>query len=272
MRTPRLAGLIAAGALALAVAAPASAADTTMVRVLHASPDAPAVDIWVDGELTLENVPFKTLSNYLKLPAGEHQIVVVATGTTEPAVIDASPTFEAGKKYTVAATGFVADIAPAVFVDNGKAVAGSAKLRVVHLSPDAPAVDVAVKGQDPADAPVQDLAFPDATGYLKLAPGSYDFEVRVADTDTVALPLDGVQLESGKNYSVFAVGSASGEAPAGQELTVVVGIDGVAAPATDTIGTESTPAGNGMALVALLVAGIVGLALSVRLATSRARR
>ncbi len=272
MRTSRLAGLVAAGALALVTAIPVSAADTTMVRVLHASPDAPAVDIWVDGDLTLEDVPFKTLSNYLKLPAGEHQIVVVVAGTTEPAVIDASPTFEAGKKYTVAATGFVADIKPEVFVDNGKAIDGSSKLRVVHLSPDAPAVDVAVKGQTPDQAPVQDLVFPEATGYLKLAPATYDFEVRLAGTETVALQLDGVKLESGKNYSVFAVGSASAEAPDGQELTVVVGVDGVAAPATDTIGTETAPAGNGLALVALVVAAIAGLALSVRFAPARARR
>jgi len=169
-------------------------------------------------------------------------------------------------------SGFVADIKPEVFVDNGKAVDGSAKLRVVHLSPDAPAVDVAVKGQSPDEAPVQDLVFPEATGYLKLAPATYDFEVRLAGTETVALPLDGVKLESGKNYSVFAVGSASAEAPEGQELTVVVGVDGVAAPATDAIGTETAPAGSGLALVALLVAGIAGLAVSFRVATARARR
>ncbi len=272
MRTSRLAGLVAAGALALAVALPAAAADTTMVRVLHASPDAPAVDIWVDGEKTLENVPFKTLSNYLKLPAGEHQIVVVVAGTTEPAVIDASPTFEAGKKYTVAATGFVADIKPEVFVDNGKAVDGSAKLRVVHLSPDAPAVDVAVKGQAPDDAPVKNLEFPTPPATSSCPRPPMTSRSASLGTETVALALDGVELENGKNYSVFAVGSASAEAPAGQELTVVVGIDGVLAPATDTIGTETAPAGNGLALVALLVAGIAGLAISFRVATARARR
>ena len=27
-----------------------------MVRVLHASPDAPAVDVWVDGGITLETL------------------------------------------------------------------------------------------------------------------------------------------------------------------------------------------------------------------------
>jgi len=264
VRITRFAGLLAAGAMILTVALPVAAADKAMVRVLHASPDAPAVDIWVDGTKTLENVPFKTLSDYLSLSAGEHQIVVVETGTESPAFIDASPTFEAGKKYTVAAIGFAADIEAAVFVDNGKAVDGSAKLRVVHLSPDAGAVDVALKGQDPADAPVKNLEFPDATGYLKLPAGSYDFEVRAAGTSTVALPLDGVALAGGTNYSVFAVGSA-GDAPQEQALTVVVGVDGMAAPATDT-----EPASSNGWLLVLAGAGLLGLVAARRLATARA--
>ncbi len=43
-----IARILAATALLLAMAAPASAADTAMVRVLHASPDAPAVDVQLD--------------------------------------------------------------------------------------------------------------------------------------------------------------------------------------------------------------------------------
>ena len=265
MRITRLAGLVAAGALALTAALPAAAADTAMVRVLHASPDAPAVDVWVDGSKVLSDVAFKGLSSYLKVPAGAHNIQVVVAGTTTPAVIDATPTFEAGKQYTVAATGFVASIAPQVYVDNGKAVDGSAKLRVVHLSPDAPAVDVAVKGQTPEQAPVKNLVFPNATDYLTLPPATYDFEVRLAGTTTVALPLNGVDLAGGTNYTVFAVGSAGADAPAGQALTAVVGMDGMAAPATDT---EPTASNAWMLLLA--GAGLLGLVASRRFATVRA--
>ena len=47
-------------------------ADTNArVRVAHLSPDAPAVDVWVDGSRVLENVPFKAFSSYLELPAGD---------------------------------------------------------------------------------------------------------------------------------------------------------------------------------------------------------
>jgi hypothetical protein len=53
-----------------------------------------------------------------------------------------------------------------------------ASVRVLHLSPDAPNVDVFVG--DAADAVVSDLAFPDGTDYLMVPVGTYTFNVRVA--------------------------------------------------------------------------------------------
>ena len=53
----------------------------------------------------------------------------------------------AGNDYTVAAIGLVAEIEPLVLVDDNTAPAsGKAHVSVVHASPDAPAVDIAVKG------------------------------------------------------------------------------------------------------------------------------
>ena len=45
----------------------------------------------------------------------------------------------------MAATGFLASIQPLVLEDD-RGTTGQAKVRFVHTSPDAPAVDVAVKG------------------------------------------------------------------------------------------------------------------------------
>src|SRR3954465_9328454 len=81
----------------------ASAADMAHVRVVHASPDAPNVDVWADGSKVLTDVAFGKYSDYMAVPAGAHNFKVVATGTTSPAVIDATATLEAGKYYTVIA-------------------------------------------------------------------------------------------------------------------------------------------------------------------------
>lgn len=198
------AGMMAA-LLALALIPAVFAQGTAKVRVVHASPDAPAVDVYVDGNKVLTNVPFFTASNYLDVPAGEHRFQVTPTGQpADKAVIDAKATVEAGKAYTVAATGKVADIKPTILADNLAApAAGKAHVRVVHASPDAPAVDIKVKG---GPALISNLAFPKDSGYNPVDAGTYDLTVNVAGTDTVALDLPGSKLEAGKIYDIFAVG------------------------------------------------------------------
>ena len=169
MRITRLAGLVAAGALALTAALPVAAADDAMVRVLHGSPDAPSVDVFVnDGKVdALSGVEFGNITDYVKVPAGTYAIKVCATADNTVCPIGpVDLTFEAGKKYTVAASDLLAQIKADVFVDGG-AKNGVAKARVVHLSADTPAVDVLT--QDKSAKVVENLAYPDATGYLELA-------------------------------------------------------------------------------------------------------
>jgi hypothetical protein len=175
------------------------------VNVVHASPDAPAVDIWVNGQVALSNISFGEFSGWVALPAGDYQIQVTPTGQgAESAVIDATVSVEAGVSYHIAATGTVAEIAPQIYqADLSQAGEGNARIRVIHTSPDAPAVDIALTG---GDVLVSGLAFPDASGFLDVPAGTYDLEVRAAGTTDVALQLPGVTLEAGMAYDVFAIG------------------------------------------------------------------
>jgi hypothetical protein len=219
-----LGALAVGGALALATvawAAPSSAQEMARVRVVHASPDAPAVDVYADGSKVLTAVPYKGSSDYLQVPAGAHNFQVFGTGAnpaSDEPVIDADATLAAGRDYTVVAVGKLADIRPLVLEDNNAVpAAGKAHVRVVHASPDAPAVDVAVKG-----GPVlfSDLAFPGVDGPSPVDAGTYDLEVRAAGTSNVALPIDDVALQAGKIYTVLAVGLLNGS-PALEALPIV---------------------------------------------------
>ena len=200
--------LIVLSLLLLAVS-PFVSADShqsTMVRVAHLSPDAPAVDVWVNGSVVLNDVPYKAVSDYLKLPAGVHVIEVSPAGEKEPIVIDATVTLNANTSYTVAATGLLSegDLAPILLIDNRSVVMSNSKVRFVHTSPDAPAVDVALAG---GSVLFKEAAFREASDYLELPADTYDLEVRVAGTLDVALDLPGVTLEGGTNYTVFAIGT-----------------------------------------------------------------
>jgi hypothetical protein len=271
--------LAAAAVLGAAIAVPATAADEARVRVLHASPDAPAVDVWLDGAKVdaLTNVPFATISNYLTIPAGSHQVAVYATGTTSSPVIDATLTLAAGASYTIAATDAVASIDAQVLMDAPNPTAGSAQVRVVHFSADAPAVDVAPDGAAPADAVVKGLEYPNATGYLALPANPYDLEVRLAGTQTVALQLDPVTVEAGKAYTVFAVGSAANPPAGGNQLQVIVAVDAIAAvapagtlPPTSTADTIDARADATTSMPGLIIAVVMAVALVTGLTLRRA--
>ncbi len=260
-----LAALAVAGTL-LASTTPTAAASDARLRVLHASPDAPAVDIYVDGAKALADVPFGTLSDYLSVPAGDHQVQVFAAGTTTGAVIDATITLQAGTSYTVAATNALASIQAQVIEDDPAPTGDAAQLRAVHLSADAPAVDVAPRGSAVADAVVTNLAYPDATGYLSLPAGSYELDVRLTGTTTVALELPTLDLAAGTSYSAFVIGSAASPAVGSNALRAVVAVDGTASAMPNT---STAPASANSAPIA---GGILLLLAAIMLAAGGARR
>jgi len=228
---------------------------TAKVRVIHASPDAPAVDVFVNGNAVLTNVGFFAASPYLDLPAGTYRVQVAPTGAgASSAVIDANVTIEAGRAYTIAAVGPVASIKPQVIVDNLSApAAGQAKVRVYHFSPDAPAVDVKLAN---GTTLISNLAFPDASDYLEVLAGTYDLQVTPAGGDAVVINLAGTRVEAGQIYSVFATNFVANITP---QLAVTAPVT-TAAPATlPRTGGETLPlaAAALMALALMAVGGLV---------------
>ena len=176
--------------------------------VIHASPDAPAVDIWVNGDVALSGVEFGVFSGWLALPAGEYRVQVTPAGQgADTAVIDATLTLDEGMAYHVAATGTLSMINAQVYAaDLTQTDQGNARVRVIHASPDAPAVDIAVTG---GDVLIPGLEFPNGSDYLEVPAGTYDLEVRAAGTMDVALALPGVTFEAGTVYEIIAVGQLS---------------------------------------------------------------
>jgi hypothetical protein len=219
------------------------------VRAVHASPDAPAVDILVNDNAAFTNAPFKGITEYASLEEGTYNVKVVPTGATDPVVIEADLALEGGKDYTVVALGTLENIEPLVLLDNNATPAeGKAHVRFVHASPDAPAVDIAVKG-----GPVlfSNIAFKGIGDYLPVDAGTYDLEVRLAGTENVALDVPGVALQNGVVYTVFAMGLAGGE----PTLTAVPSADNLTTATLPTTGGQ--PMSNFLAPLALALGALL---------------
>ena len=201
---------------------PAAPAATAQLRVVHASPDAPNVDVLVDDAAALTDVPFKAASDYLDLPAGARNVKVRATGTST-VVIDQNATVTAGRTYTVLATGRLASIAPLVLEDDlTNPAAGNVKLRLVHASPTAGNVDIYVTAPaaDLATAAptLSNVAFLAASDYLEVPAGTYRVRITPVGTKTVAIDVNNVALAAGQIRTAVAVDAPGGGAPLGAIL------------------------------------------------------
>ena len=179
-------------------------ATTARVRIIHASQDTPPVDVLLDGQQVLANVPFPSISDYLDVPAGQHQVAVVPPGgDASAALLTTTATFEAGKAYSVAAVG-QQDVAVEVYTDDLSAPpAGKAHVRLIHLSPDAPGANVEV-----VNGPIlaTDLAFTEATGYQAVDAGTYNLRLVATGQNTVIVQLPNTTIEAGKIYTIAATG------------------------------------------------------------------
>ncbi len=174
----------------------------TQIRIGHYSPDAPAVNILVDGDSVLQNVSFGEISDYLSIESGTHEIDVVPAAGGD-SVIDATLDLEADTDYTVLAIGDLASVRPLVLVDENESVEDRTQVRFVHTSPDAPAVDVRV-----VDGPTlfRNVEFGEASDYIGVDSSTYDIDVMPADSDDAVLSLSDVDLPSGQTVTVFATG------------------------------------------------------------------
>src|SRR6266478_6278689 len=116
---------------------PASAQSSAFVRVIHASPDVGAADVFVDGARLLSSFQFGAVTNYVAVPAGPQKVQIALVGKgINAAVISQTLSVSPGAAYTVAAVGTQATgLSLEVFIDSNLLSPGTAKLRVYQLSP-----------------------------------------------------------------------------------------------------------------------------------------
>ncbi len=197
---------------------------TTQVRVLHASPDAPAVNILAGGSPVLEGVDYKDGSGYLTVPAGSLEVAVdglLPGGATLTVIGPLDIDLEAGTQYTVVAFGEVTEIKPLLItVDRVTVGAGETRIQVLHAAPNAPEVDVYLLPPDTNTvpegvAPVGTFEAEGVLGPVNVQAGSYQIIVTLADdADTIVFDSGTVDLPGGADLLVVAVqNTAAGDAP-----------------------------------------------------------
>ncbi|HOR00192.1 MAG TPA: DUF4397 domain-containing protein [Anaerolineae bacterium] len=147
-------------------------------------------------------------------------------GAVVGGAIPGSTTVVAGQAYSLVIVGTPANVQTLTLTDNLSAPpSGQAKVRFVHASPDAPAVDVKVAG---GATLFSNIAFKSASDYATVAAGTATLQVTQAGSNNVVLTLP-VNLNAGTVYTIYAVGLSSGQPPL-QGLVTVESVGGMPVP------------------------------------------
>lgn len=182
------------------------------IRILHASPDAPPVDIYANGDLIVKNLAYKQLTEYVPVKPGDYNIQVFPAGQNTNPVIDTQFNVPSKSSYTVAAVGELADIGlfPIREVYMPVIEKRSSYVRFAHLSPNAPAVDVTLPDGTKL---FSNVSYKTYTNYITTVPSNYTLQVKPAGQDQVVLTVPNVKLSPGTIYTIYAVGLLGEEPP-----------------------------------------------------------
>ncbi|MFT6268389.1 MAG: hypothetical protein ACJAVV_001197 [Alphaproteobacteria bacterium] len=191
------------------------------VRVIHASPDAPIVDIFAGSTAitSMQDVDYQVASGLLELNPGDFTFRVEAetpAGNAEVLVIPA--TLSNDTVYNVLAVGDVANLEALLVTSiKGPIADGNIRVQVVHGAPDAPMVDVYVTAPDTVladEQPLATLSFKEFTGSVEVPGGDYQIRIAAAGTTTVVFDSGTLALAAGADLLITATENvATGDSP-----------------------------------------------------------
>lgn len=203
-------------ALALGCAG-SSSGDDAALRVVHLSPGAPDVDVFLDGDTrpAVDALRFGRSTPYLDLPAGNYRVdISAAGGSPDTSVLRLDDITLDASDYTAVAYG-TSDVRALLLEEPGNVPAGSTSVRIVHLAEELGPVTVAPI--DSADTPLaEDLAYGTSSRVITLPPSAPQVGVDADGDGEADLVFQLPALEANRHQNVFAVEDEGGIALAVQ--------------------------------------------------------
>ena len=259
-----------AAAMLLVVAAPAALAQSEeggLVSVVHGIPGV-TVDVFVNGDLTLEGFEPGDIAGPLELPAGDYDLAISPAGSSiDDAILTGTATVTDGLNASIVAN-LLEDGTPTISIfanDTSTVAAGEARLVVRHLAA-APVVDILL-----ADGTELFTGVPNgAEGQVDVPAGTYDVEIAPAGAgvEGSVFSAPGVELAEGTARIVYATGSLA-DGTFGLLIQDITGLHST--PEEVPTGDGLVSSGFPMWALALIIAAAPALAVSVPAAVRRSR-
>ena len=183
------------------------------VRILHAVPKAPNVDVYLNGSLLTSNLAFGKISKYTVLSPGEYEFQLFRAGTYDKPLLTQTVQLIANANYTVS----IVTLANALYLfrlkdDNVPVTKSQAFLRFINLSSNAPLLSLALPN---GVTLFNEAEYLETTGYYQLSAGIYNFEVLLGSSQITTKYIKNITLDSGVFYTIYIIGLFNDKPPLG---------------------------------------------------------
>ncbi len=180
------------------------------VTVVHASPDAPLVDVCLGGEELFIDLDYAQATEYAEVDAGVHpfKLIPARAGCGSAGLFAANLDLPGYTDTTVVVLDYANRLDVIALDDvNTAPPAGFARVRFVHAGADSPFVDITLATGTPL---FEDVGFKQVGDYIEIEAGTYDLDVRDITATSLLLPVDGVTFNDGAVYTLYLIGLRGG--------------------------------------------------------------
>lgn len=181
------------------------------LRMVHMSPDAPALDVVVDDAVLADALTYRQRTEYVSVDVRPHVAVRAAGASTT--LIGGDLSLAPDQPHTLIVLNRLAAVQALLLVDDPTPAGSNARVRIVHGAPSLGAVDIYVTAPDAvlADATpaITGMQFRAVSVYLTMAAGTQRLRATATGTTTVLLDANPFDPAAG-SVQTLVLGEAVG--------------------------------------------------------------
>ncbi|MGL5331045.1 MAG: DUF4397 domain-containing protein [Peptostreptococcaceae bacterium] len=176
----------------------------SLIRVLHAIPRGKPFDIYLNGALFFNRVLFTQFTPYIYVPQGIYNVEVFESMTLTNPILKQSINVSGSQLATLAITGYYDDLKLLLIPeDKSNSNKDTSKLRIVHLSPNLPELNILLNGK----VAFSEIDFRDVTPYLNILNYEiYTIDIELHENNRL-LRSNQIAINKDRVYSLYLLGN-----------------------------------------------------------------
>lgn len=190
--------------------------DSSLVRVFHASPELPPVDVYVNDKLLFQNIKFKDFSKYIQIKEDNYKLDIFESGDQQSPLINQTVKVDSKEVYTIAIIGSMDNLSLLVINDYSSKTINDdySSFRMINLSPQSQPIDIIVDG----DTLFKNIGYKEGTIYADVKISEYNIKL-TSSIDNATLAKFKSKFKANRIYTIYLVGNP-------KSLSIIQSVDG----------------------------------------------